>query len=987
MMAKSFTVPCPSCEADVLVKNDSLIGKKIDCTKCKYRFKVPDPNRGDADDASTAEIPAAKGKKPNSKMLIGVGAGIAALALLAGVGYFVFSGDDPKPKSPTVQRPPTPTPVVPQPQPMADPMGDGNPMTPMPMVPEGDPVIAPPVAIAPPPNFNSGNTTPAAPKVEIPLPVPAGQMKDPTNLLPGKTQAVLQINMQRLQQTPIYSSFFDRQTLDFFRNSMHFDATDITQIVLALVGADREPFTVIRTKTPVHSLNSLYDKMQLTTGKLSPIKNRPYAVIKPNSNPFVTAVSRALSTESLMGQAGIPITNDDKKRWAEKDLAICIYDSQTIIIAETNWLESFLDDLGENGYPTFLSELTPQAAPAAPAAAPMGGATPMGSTPMGPMGSTPMGSTPMGPGGSPMSGAPMRTPPMGGTTPMGPMGGTTPMGPMGPMGGTAAPAAPRPAPRLFTSIPNFRTIKPELKRMLNRLEEDDKNPAGLLYADILDKRVYNRDFQSIYAVAGLVVGVIVEHTQTFGAAIKNIQKEKFAAELIFEFVSAEDAKTTANERLDGLLRTLASLIARPLGTSIAVTNTAGGGQNRSNGPGDTEGLAGSVSPGIGGSTPPMGEFRAAGRNAGGTGGGGGGSQQQPPGSTPMGGSPDGSGGNFTPIPQRKENASFIEIDVADTFVSVETEIYWSADAYAKIIQPGVASGAAQLKGRMAVLSGATKQHDLAGPVKKLLDEKQMVPPTTMARAANIERFGLPYPPDHRVSFMADLLPYLGRGGLRQSIQEKRLPWYAKEHEAAGTTWISEFLVPHYPQSSWRATHPLGEDRSYGGTNYVAMSGLGLDSARYDPSNPAHAKKVGMTGYDWGSKFPEVTDGLSNTIYMIQVPPTHSRPWIAGGGATVQGADENLPNPVEDFVDPLGAKRGTHILMGDGSVRFVPATIDPAVFKALVTRAGGEKIDDLNKHAPLVGGPKTTETEIKGSVNNPFRPKPKGEEPKKEEPKK
>ncbi len=975
-MAKSFTVPCPSCEADVLVKNDSLIGKKIDCTKCKYRFKVPDPNRGDADDAPTAEVPAAKGKKANSKMLIGVGAGIAALALLAGVGYFVFMGEDPKPKTPTVQRPPTP-PTPPQPNPMTDPMGTTDPatpmpMTPMPMTPEGEPVIAPPVAIAPPSNTNAGNATTVVPKVDVPKPVPAGQMKDPTNLLPGKTQAVLQINMQRLQQTPMYSAFFDRQTLDFFRNSMHFEATDITHVVLALVGADREPFTVIRTKTPVHSLNTLYDKMQLTPGKLSPIKSRPYAVIKPNSNPFLTAISRALSTEALMGQAGIPVSEDDKKRWAEKDLSICVYDSQTIIISETNWLESFLDDLGDNGYPTFQSELTPQAAPPAPMGD--GSGAPAAGSPMGPMG-IPMPMGPMGPGGRPVSGAPMQQPPpLVGATQAGP-GGSTPM-PMGPMGGSpmgrAGTAAPKAAPRLFTSIPNFRTIKPDLKRMLNRLEEDDKNPAGVLYADILDKRLYNRDFQSVYALAGAVVGVLVEHTQTFGAAIKNVQKEKLAAELIFEFVSAEDAKTTANERLDGLLRTLASLLSRPLGTAIAVTNTASansgnrGGTGSAGAVGDDPNIGsnqGSVAP------PPL---AGAGAGIGDSGPGG------APMVTPMGpmGNPGSAGG-----PQRKENASFVEIDVADTFVSVEMEIYWSADAFSKIVQPGVASGAAQLKGRMAVLSGATKQHDLAGPMKKLLDEKQMVPPTTMARAANIERYGLPYPPDHRVSFMADLLPFLGRGGLRQSIQEKRLPWYAKEHEAAGTTWVSEFLVPHYPQASWRATHPLGEGRSYGGTNYVAMSGLGLDSARYDPSNPAHAKKVGMTGYDWGSKFPEVTDGLSNTIYMIQVPPTHARPWIAGGGATVQGADDSLANPVEDFVDPIGAKRGTHILMGDGSVRFVPATIDPNVFKALVTRAGGEKIDDLNKHAPLVGGAKTTEVDLGGSPGNPFRPKPK-DEPKK-----
>ena len=88
-MAKSFNVPCPSCEADVLVKNDSLIGKKIDCTKCKYRFKVPDPNAGADEAVETAEVTTAK-KKPNSKKMIGIGAGIAALALLAGVGYWIL---------------------------------------------------------------------------------------------------------------------------------------------------------------------------------------------------------------------------------------------------------------------------------------------------------------------------------------------------------------------------------------------------------------------------------------------------------------------------------------------------------------------------------------------------------------------------------------------------------------------------------------------------------------------------------------------------------------------------------------------------------------------------------------------------------------------------------------------------------------------------------------------------------------------------------
>jgi uncharacterized protein (TIGR03067 family) len=944
-MAKSFSVTCPSCEADVLVKNEGMIGKKIDCTKCKYRFKVPDPNATAGDDTATAEVPAKKAKKKtNPKVLIGAGVGVAALLILGVVGFLMFSEDEkPKPKQPVATRPqPQPQP---QPDPMADPMKEGDPTKKPegdPTKPEGDPAIAPPM-IAPP--MNPGNNTPAAAaKVEAPVPVAAGQLKDITNLLPGESRAVLQLNLSRLQNTPFYSAFFDRQTLDFFRNSMQFDATDITQVILALVGNDRQPFAVLRTKAPVPSLNAMSDRTEFTAGKSSPINNRHYAVIK--TNPFVTAISRALSTEALLGQAGMPITDEDKKRWQERPLAMCVYDSQTVLIGDVEWLERFLFDIGDNGYPPFQTQLTAPAAPAAPPPAAGGGPGEEGAGPMGP--------------GNPM-GRPMGPP--GGGRPMGPMG----FGPMGPGGeGGAAPPAAKAPPKLYTSVPSFRSVKPELKRMLNHLDEDDKNPPGILYADILDKRLFNRDYQSVYAQIGMLVGAIVEHTQIMGMAITNFTKDKFTAELAFEFVSAEDAKTTANERLDGLFKALAVLLSKPLGTHIEMRNAASGQGNNSGfpmGPPGSEGQYG----------PPGGfSFGSSGGPGAAPGGPGNEGDIGP-------GNPMGSGGRVGPgqVPGGGgKQPSKIELGVRDTLVTVEAEINWSSDAYTKVVQPGVATAAASLKGRMSVLSGAAKQYDLATPLKKLIDEKQMVPPSTFARNASIDRYGLPYPPDHRVSFMADLLPYLGRGGLRQSIEEKKYPWYAKEHETAGTTWVAEFLVPYYPQSSWRATHPLADGKSYGGTNYVALSGLGLDAARYDPADPAMAKKVGMTGYNWGSKPAEVADGMSNTIYMIQVPPTHARPWIAGGGATIQGVDDTLPNPVADFVHTApGNKRGTFVMMGDGAVRFVPETINPTVFKAMVTRAGGEAIADLDKEAPLVAGPKKGEGELKGTVgSNPVRPK-------------
>src|SRR5262245_41010594 len=41
-VGSTFKQKCPSCEAMVSVQA-SLIGKKVECSKCKYRFVVEDP--------------------------------------------------------------------------------------------------------------------------------------------------------------------------------------------------------------------------------------------------------------------------------------------------------------------------------------------------------------------------------------------------------------------------------------------------------------------------------------------------------------------------------------------------------------------------------------------------------------------------------------------------------------------------------------------------------------------------------------------------------------------------------------------------------------------------------------------------------------------------------------------------------------------------------------------------------------------------------
>ena len=119
----SFKQPCPSCEHPVPIRDPKLIGRKIDCPKCKYRFVVEEPpaEPDDPDTATTAKKPAngkvppvgkkpmrrrdeddddldeAKPKKKEGGMspIMWMGIGLAAIALI-GLGItlvLMLSGD------------------------------------------------------------------------------------------------------------------------------------------------------------------------------------------------------------------------------------------------------------------------------------------------------------------------------------------------------------------------------------------------------------------------------------------------------------------------------------------------------------------------------------------------------------------------------------------------------------------------------------------------------------------------------------------------------------------------------------------------------------------------------------------------------------------------------------------------------------------------------------------------------------------------------
>ncbi len=940
-----YNVDCPSCEASVPIRSSSMIGKKTECPKCKYKFVVPEPPDEDGGSGAASKKGKKSAKKAGSKTLIYVGAGVGVLAvvLLVVAGIFLVGGDDK----------PAPITAGGGTKPLSG--GTASP----PVAPKEGGSDAGPGAKAEEPG---ATTTPAAAAA-----TPNSKLKDITNLLPNETTAVYRVNFDLLNShaTPLANAFFDTKIKDLFRNAMTFGTDNLATYIHCVVGPDRDTFGVIRTKSPIDEtafFNNLKD------GKLpNGVKRGGKEMFLLKGNAFVDSISQAFTTRTLTKMVGIelpPMSQAEKDALAKKQYSVCVFDSQTIVLGDLLTMERYLDDLSDTGYPPFKSELTteqpPAAAPAEGPGGPGGPGSEGGRKPPG----APTGITPNrvsllpDPQGSP-----------GPQTRGGPGGGPPPgmVGPPGAPGGPGAATPPPPQRRLFTTVPTYRTIDPPLKKMLNLLEENEADPPALVYAEKLDQRIFSgRQFQQIYQQTGNAAAALLARVQMVGGIVTQVTQDKGNVAVALEFVSDDDAKKTVTEAILPGLAVATPILDLVLGTRTQVKDNTGAGQGGNSGgpggggpgseggsgfPGARSGPPGST-PGGPGGIGPRGGGRGAPSGLGGEDGGPGGPPGAPGGNPLDGGVPSAS------------NAGLIEIDVADRLLTISATMKWPEDKYKSFLAPQITRLSSMMKGRMSVLTGDIEWHRLANVSTKLQDGKKSYPRGTLDRESSDTRYRLAYPPEQRCSFFVDLLPYIGQGPLRNQIQDKKFPWYAKENINAGESWVPEFLVPYYPQETWRASHPLAPGKSLGATNYVAPAGLGMDAGYYDPADPETAKKVGITGYGWGSKPEDVKDGLSNTIYLLQAAPGTARPWIAGGGATNVGIDES--NPMAAFTHRLpDGKRGTYALMADGSVRFLPEGTDPKLFMALVTRAGGESLTDLDKNAPKVAATKALDTELRG----------------------
>ncbi len=221
---------------------------------------------------------------------------------------------------------------------------------------------------------------------------------------------------------------------------------------------------------------------------------------------------------------------------------------------------------------------------------------------------------------------------------------------------------------------------------------------------------------------------------------------------------------------------------------------------------------------------------------------------------------------------------------------------------------------------------------------------------------------------------AFLLPYLEQGNLYRQINFN-LDVGDPAMAAVRTTSLKIFLCPSDPSnggvftiaSNAAATNvgpsPTGQSSwqmAWG--NYVACNGNdGVDCFCSPPHTGAFIRSI------IGFRPAEISDGLSSTLFVcdrasflsysswVGCPTGAANPFLLSPGN--YGAEMTLvmchagdtgPNTPGVFdADSTWSPHGTGVpyLFGDGSVHYIPNSIDIGVWMALATRAGGEPVND------------------------------------------
>jgi prepilin-type processing-associated H-X9-DG protein len=184
-------------------------------------------------------------------------------------------------------------------------------------------------------------------------------------------------------------------------------------------------------------------------------------------------------------------------------------------------------------------------------------------------------------------------------------------------------------------------------------------------------------------------------------------------------------------------------------------------------------------------------------------------------------------------------------------------------------------------------------------------------------------------PAERLSWYAAVLPDLDEQE-RFNVLEMDQPWDVGENDELAHSRIRVLSCPE------RAAVAAGSPEP---ASYIGIAGLGVDA----PSLPKSDRRAGVFGYERQAKLADIKDGTAQTMMLVETG-RFSGSWLQAGPATVRGLDPAQKPCIGPGRQFGGMHRGgAFVAFADGSVRRVSESVDPAVFEALSTMAGGERL--------------------------------------------
>jgi uncharacterized protein (TIGR03067 family) len=985
----------------VPIRDPGLIGRKIDCPKCKYRFVVEEPaEEGDDGKASGKGKPGdknakggkggkgAKGqgdskeKSGSSKMLfLGIGLGaIALVAIIVCVVALSGGGDKGQAKSNT-------------------PSGSSG-------------------------AFSANTPSNQPPPKTDPTPTQTDFLINPTNRLPGDTQAVISYPWERTWGSALRSTALgsgsgayreDRLRQQLGLNSLE----DINRIVTALnFTGSGWVFTIVQLKAPY--------KQEVVKGQLR-LTPQPKIKSKTGKMHEMFQVGRELDS---LGNLLLKVNHVRDKFF------LYFLDKHTLVFADQVPMEQFLAEDAQPKYKT--QEPVAGAAAADSSAAGGAGASGGGASP-GPGGLGPTGGPGPGPGGSaggPTLGGPGGSPGPGGSAggPPNPGAGGSAGGPpnpgsgIGPAGGGPAagggaggvmiggassggglnPSGPGGATETKPPEPkvsgSYLTIEPPLKAILDHVEKSETNKKTNK-KELVSCVTVASEFRPIHSILSRFIiealhienviakagtALVLREAERGGVSLVALDQNNFNVTVCIEGTKKAQADALykyADEHgaaARGLLKSWLDL---------NITAPVGGNQGFGGGMYGNQGMYGGGRGGSGGGSSPPPPGGGIGPNLGG--GGGGGSAPPPPAGGPgpnLGGggsSPPPPGGGLGPNlggglggpntnkePEKSDGTLGFGREDHQVIGTLEATLPSDGKAFA-ILSSFLTEWVMELKGRSDLATTRNRLFDLASALQVYVKDNKAFPPGAMKREESAAR-GIPWRPDQRLSWAVALLPYFG-----DDFKEWRIDLNAAWNEGPNVS-IARRKVPQLLYARSAEPGPLQimfpgiSGMDFASTHFVGIAGVGLDAAEYQAGDQANARKMGIFGFDRVTSKEDVKDGLEKTIAFLLVRGEHKAPWMAGGGATVRAVSDDADDarPIAPFVSTVWpgkpgekpkfeGKRGTIAIMADGKVRFISEDLPAATFRALCTIAGGEQIEKLDEICPVIADDNERELTAEG----------------------